>query len=180
MAVTSTSDLNSLFNTIYERANFVAREQNLMATLVDNRSATGWMNRVIPTRPAIAAVSVAETQDFSAPTTFGKTSLATISPGEIMAQVVLTDRNLDTDPDGAVTDAIFELGGAIATKIDQDLLSTFASFTDKGDGANSTFTFAKFAAGIALLGNNMARQFGAISAVMHPYHWHKSNCALAA
>lgn len=173
MAVTTVSDLNGLFNTIYERALFVAREMNLMAGLVDNRSATGWMNRVVPIRPAITAVSVTETQDFNAPTTFGKSTKATITPGEVIAQVVLTDRDLETDPDNAQMDAERELGGAIATKIDVDLLSLFTSFTtDKGDGANATATFAKWAAGVAVVRYNKAGQFGAIQSVLHPYHWH--------
>jgi hypothetical protein len=173
MAVTTVSDLNSLFNTIYERALFVARELNLMAGLVENRSATGWMNRVVPIRPAITAVSVTETQDFNAPTTFGKSTKATITPGEIIAQVVLTDRDMETDPDSAQMDAERELGAAIATKIDVDLVGLFTSFTtDKGDGANATATFAKFAAGVSVVRYNKAAQYGAINAVLHPYHWH--------
>ena len=54
MAVTSTSDLNGLYNTIYEGALMVARAQNLMTNLVDQRSATGWMNRVVPIPPRLA------------------------------------------------------------------------------------------------------------------------------
>ena len=173
MAVTTTSDLNSLFNTIYERALFVAREMNLMAGLVDNRSATGWMNRVVPIRPQITAVSVGETQDFNKPTTFGKSTHATLTPGEIMAQVVLTDRDLETDPDNARRDAEQELGAAVAAKIDTDLLDLFGSFTtDKGTGAGNSATVAAFAAAVAVLNNNKARQYGRPVAVWHPYHWH--------
>ena len=173
MAVTQVSDLNSLFNTIYERALFVAREQNLMAALVDNRSASGWMNRVVPIRPAISAATVAETEDYNSPTTFGKSTKATLTPSEIIAQVVLTDRDMETDPDSAVDDATMEMGAAIATKIDVDLLTLFDSFTtDKGDGAGSAATLANIAAGIALLGNNKARQYGRLNVVLHPYHWH--------
>lgn len=173
MAVTGTTDLNSLFNTIYERALFYARETNLMTSLVDTRSATGWMSRIVPIRPQVSAVSVNETQDFSAPTTFGKSTLATLTPGEIIAQVVFTDRDLETDPDPAVRDAEMELGGAIATKIDTDLTGDFSSFgTDKGDGANATATFENFAAAVALVNYNTKRSKGGISAVLHPYHWH--------
>lgn len=173
MAVTTVSDLNGLFNTIYERAIFVAREMNLMANLVDNRSASGWMNRVVPARPALSAVSVGETQDYSAPETFGKSVKATITPGEVIAQVVLTDRDMETDPDSAQADATRELGAAVATKIDTDLVGVFSSFTtDKGDGANATATFAKWAAGVAVVRYNKAEQFGPISSVLHPYHWH--------
>lgn len=173
MAVTSVSDLNGLFNTIYERALFVARENSLMAALVDNRSATGWMNRVVPIRPQISAVSVNETEDFNSPTTFGKSTKATLTPGEIIAQVVLTDRDMETDPDPAVDDATMEMGMAIATKIDVDLLALFDSFTtDKGDGAGTAASLSNIAAGVSLLGNNKARQYGRINVVLHPYHWH--------
>ena len=173
MAVTAVSDLNSLFNTIYERALFVAREMNLMTNLVDNRSATGWMNRVVPTRPTVTAVSVNETQDFNSPTTFGRSALATLTPGEIIAQVVLTDRDMDTDPDSAIMDAEMELGGAIATKIDVDLVTLFASFgTDKGPGAGAAATITDLASAVALLRQNHANQYGQPVAVLHPYHWH--------
>lgn len=173
MAVTQLSDLNGLYNTIYERAVFVAREANLMTGLVTNVNATGWMDRKVNIRPQIAAVSVNETQDFNAPTTFGLSNLATLTPGEIAAQVLLTKRDVETDPDGAVNDAAFELGAAVATKLDVDLLSTFGSFgTDKGDGANSTATFAKFAAGVSVVRNVTKNSDGQPVAVLHPYQWH--------
>lgn len=173
MAVTQLSDLNGLFNMIYDRALFVARERNLMTGLVNNRSAKGWMNRVVPIRPAIAAVTVDETEDFSSPTTFGRSTKATLTPAEIIAQVVLTDRDMETDPESAVGDASVELGASIATKIDVDLVTLFDSFTaDKGDGAGNAATLENISAGVALLGNNKARQYGGINIVLHPYHWH--------
>lgn len=173
MAVTAVADLNGLFNTIYQRAAFVAREMNLMAQLVEPQSATGWMTRNISKRPQLTAESVAETQDYSAPATFGKTSLANLTPGEVISQVVLTDRDMETDPDGAMRDAEAEMGGAVATKIDVDLLSLFSSFSkDKGAGAGATATLAKFAAAVAVLGNAHANKFGMINAVLHPYTWH--------
>jgi len=173
MAITYTTDLNSLFNTIYERAMFVARETSIMPPLVDNRSATGWMNRVMPTRPAITAVTVAENSDYASPTTFGRTSVATLTPGEIIAQVVLTDRAMETDPDGAQMDAERELGAAIATKIDKDLMALFASFSANSLGtAGSAATLSTFAAAITRLENAQALQYGGLSVVLHPYHWY--------
>lgn len=173
MAVTSTSDLNSLFNLIYERALFVAREMNLMTNLVDIRSASGWMARKVNIRPQITATSVGETQDFNSPTSFGLTNLATLTPGEIIAQVTLTDRDMDTDPDGAAMDAASELGAAISTKIDSDLVNAFSSFTtDKGDGAGNAATLENLAAANAVVRFNHAAQYGRINNVLHPYHWH--------
>lgn len=172
MAVTYTTDLNSLYNTIYDRALFVARELNLMAPLVDNRSATGWMSRIVPTRPAITAVSVEEDADFNTPTTFTRTAAGTLTPGEIISQVVLTDRVMDTDPDSAMADAERELGASIATKIDVDLCGLFDNFTGTVGALDGTATLATFAAAISQLGNAHARQYGGINAVLHPYHWH--------
>ena len=173
MAVTQLSDLNGLYNTIYERALFVAREMNLMAALVDQRSASGWMSRVVPTRPQISAVSVAETEDFNSPTTFGKSTKATLTPGEIIAQVVLTDRDMETDPDSAVNDATMELGSAIATKIDVDLLGLFTSLTtDKGTGAGNAATIATVGAAVGTLTAAHALQYGPIVGVLHPFQYH--------
>lgn len=173
MAVTQLSDLNSLYNLIYEGALFVAREQNLMANLVDNRSASGWMARKVAIRPQVTAVTVAETEDFNSPTTFGATLKATLTPTEAIAQAVLTDIDMETDPYGAVRDVAVELGASIATKIDVDLCALFSSLSaDKGTGAGNAATLATAGAAIAVLTNNKAFQYGTPSAVWHPYHWH--------
>jgi hypothetical protein len=173
MAVTTVSDLNSLFNTIYDRALFVARDQNLMSNLVTNVGAEGWMQRIVSIRPQATAVTVTETQDFNSPTTIGLTSHATLTPIEIATQAVLTKRDIETDPWGAQQAAQMELGMAMATKIDTDLCGLFTSFgTDKGDGAGGTATFAKFAAGVTVTRYNSVQSDGEINAVLHPYHWH--------
>lgn len=173
MAVSTIAGLNSLFNTIYDDALMIAREQNLMSNLVTVTGATGWADRVISTRPAITAVTVAETEDFNAPTTFGLTSKATITPTEAHSQVVMTQRDVETDPHQAMRMASIELGGSIATKVDVDLVTLFASATtDKGDGAGSAATLANMAAAISVLRYNKATQYGNLVAVWHPYHWH--------
>lgn len=167
MAISKVSSLNSLFNLIYEDALFVARENNIMTGLVRNFSATGWMDRKLGIYPELTAASVGEGVDYSNATEFTKTLLATLSPGEIIAQVILTDRRIDTDPDNARQDAATELGNAIATKIDTDLVGSFSSFTtDKGDGANSAATIANFAAAVSVLRNNKAPM--PIYCVVHP------------
>jgi hypothetical protein len=171
MAITTISDLNALYNNIYERALFVAREMNIMVNLVRNFNAKGFMARKITKRPQVTAQTKAEGVDFSNPTTFGKTLAATLTPGVVMAQTLLTDEDMDTDPDNAQNDASQELGNAVATKIDTDLVSDFASFTtDVGPGAGSTCTIAKAAVGVSVLRN--AKAPNPIYAVWHPYHWH--------
>lgn len=171
MAITKYSDISSFVSSIYERSVFVAREMNLMAGLVSNYSAQGWMARAFSTRPTLTAESVSDGVDYSNPTTYGKTSVGTLTPGEVITQVILTDQNVETDPDGARQDAATDLGMTIASKIDSDLVGTFSQFTtDKGDGANTTASLTNMASGIAVLRNRKVP--GNIVVVFHPYHWH--------
>jgi hypothetical protein len=170
MAYSKVSDLNSLFNDIYEDALFIAREQNIMTALVTNYSARGWMDRKVSVYPEITAETVAEAEDFANPTTFNKTVLATLTPGEIMAQVVLTDRRIETDPDDARRDASLELGNAIATKIDKDILGNFSSFSAGVGSAASSLTLDNCAAALSKLRN--ANAPNPIYIVLHPYGWH--------
>lgn len=173
MAITTSSDLNSLFSDIYERAIFVAREMNLMVNLVSNYSANNFYTRHLKTRPQLTAESVTEGIDYSNAQTFGATAVGTLTPGEKIVQVVLTDIDVLNDPDGAIQDASQEMGAAIATKIDTDLVSVFGSFaTDKGPGAGSAATLASVAAAVSLLRTRHATQDGLINVVLHPYHWH--------
>lgn len=170
MAVSKVSDLNSLFNEIFEDTLFVAREQNMMTNLVTNYSARGWMDRNIANYPSLTAEVVAEAVDYQNPTTFDKSLLATLTPGEIMTQVVLTDRRIETDPEDARADASTEMGNAVATKIDTDIVGDFGSLTDKGPGAGNSATIAKVAVCISILRNRNVPN--PIYVVMHPYHWH--------
>jgi len=170
MAISKVSDLNSLFNLIFEDALFVAREQNMMTNLVHNYSARGWMDRKVPVYPEIVAQSVAEGIDFANPTTFDKQVLATLSPGEVMSQTILTDRRIETDPEDARVDAATELGNSIATKIDKDLVADFASLTTGKGAAGSALTIGICAAAISKLRNNNAPN--PLNVVLHPYGWH--------
>jgi len=170
MGFSKISDLNSLFNSIYEDCLFVAREQVLMTNLVTNYSARGWMTRYLPVYPEIVAESVDEAEDFANPTTWSKSELANFVPGEIMTQVVLTDRRLETDPDDARRDAVLELGNAIATKIDKDLCADFDSFTNAIGTTGTALSVNKMAAGVTQL--RTAYCPNPIFVVLHPYGWH--------
>ena len=170
VGITKVSDLNSLFSQIYEDALFVARETNLMTRLVHHYSARGWMARNISIRPTIEAAVKAEGQDFASPTVFGKSLKATLTPAMYMAQAILTDEELATDPDETARDAASELGNAIASKIDKDLLEDFNDFTtDKGPGAGTAASIAKFAGALTYLrAKNVPNP---IRVVLHPYAW---------
>lgn len=179
MGISKQSDLNSLFNSIFEDAMFVAREMNMMTQLVTVYSATGYAPRRIGQWAQVTAESVPDGTDYANPTTFDKTAGATLTPGEVIAQSILTDQMYETDPEDTRRACATELGNAVATKIDTDLVGDFASFsTDVGPGAGQAATLAKFGVGVSVLRN--AKVFNPINIVLHPYHWHKQYCALAA
>lgn len=172
MAITTTADLNSLFNEIYERALFVLRESNLMVQLVSNYSANNFYTRNITTRPQLTVETVAEGVDYSNAQSFGKTLVGSLTPQERMAQVVITDIELMNDPDNTMQDASQELGAALAQQVDKDLLNVGNSFATDIGSAGSSATIAKIAAGINILQSRFANQDGPINVVLRPEAWH--------
>lgn len=171
MAISTKGSMNSLFNLIYEDAIFVAREQNIMSNLVTVYSDSGWAQRKINTYPTLTAASVSEGVDYANAQDFTKSNLATLTPGEVISQTILTDVRIETDPQDAVRDAATEMGNAIATKIDTDLVGLFSSFTtDVGPGAGQSATLAKVGVGVSILRN--AKVPNPVYVVLHPYCWH--------
>jgi hypothetical protein len=170
VALSTVSSLNGLFNTIYEDALFVARDMNLMSNLVTPYSGTGFMNRVIPQYPTISAQEKAEGVDYANATQWTKTTAATLTPKTIFTQTILTDERRSTDPEDAQASASREMGGAIATKIDEDLVGLFPSFTTDKGSAGAALTLAKCSAALAVLRNT--KVMGPFQYVLHPYGWH--------
>lgn len=171
MTVSTKTSMNSLFNTIFEDALFVAREQNIMTNLVTVYTGTGYAQRKISTYPTTTAATVSEGIDYANAQEFTKTLLNTLTPSEVIAQSILTDVRVETDPQNALRDCATELGNAVATKIDTDLVGLFSSFsTDVGPGAGQPATLAKVAAGMSILRN--AKVPNPIYIVLHPYCWH--------
>jgi hypothetical protein len=172
MGKSTVSDLNSLFAEIYESALFVARERNLMRNLVTGYSAVGMQERNLGIYPTVSAQVKPEGVDFANPTTWNKTSKMTITPSVKFCQVVLTDERINTEPDDARRDAAQEMGGAIATKIDEDLVNLFDDLdTNAAIGTvNTSLTIKHVAAAIAVLRQQKAPN--PLYVVLHPYHWH--------
>lgn len=168
------AQMNSRWLTqLYEDAMFVARERNIMTQLVrtfDDR--TGDESRASSEYNSIAAVTIGETEDFASPTAFDKLALANLTPGEIIAQVLLYDRRMESDPQNARNDAAIELGNAIADKIETDMLGDFSSLTGGTIGAaGSACSWSYFMAARARL--RAAKVPGPYNCVLHEYHWHQ-------
>jgi hypothetical protein len=170
MAVSTVSSLNGLFNAIFEDAIFVAREVNLMAGLVTNYTANTMANRRLGIYPKLNATEVTEGVDFTLATEWTKTDQMTITPTTKMVQVIITDERLMTDPDDARRDASTEMGAAIGTRIDTDLVGLFSGFSARKGAAGTTLTISNCAAAVAVLRNNNVPN--PIWFVLHPYHWH--------
>jgi hypothetical protein len=166
------TDLNSYFANLYEDAVFAVRDSGLAPRLVTVfRDGQGDQTRTLSEYPEISFQTVAETEDYSNPTRMTKTALSTLTPGEVAAQTLITDRRIETDPDNARADAATELGLAASKKIDTDIFGNFSSLTGGTVGASgSACNWGYFFAGIDILrANNVP---GPYVAVMHPYHWH--------
>jgi hypothetical protein len=171
---TNVSAYNSLFASIYEDALLVARAQSVMSQLVTTyNDSQGTEQRVFSQREQATAQSVNEGTDFASPDRMGKTSLATLTPGEVMVQAVLSDRAIRQDP-RVIQDAAFEMGAAMAQKLDEDLISVFPSLNG-GAGAqlgtaNNPMTWGiLLAAQAQLKANNVP---GRYNVVLHPYAAH--------
>ena len=166
------AELNSYFANLYEDAVFAVHEQTIATRLVRNfTNGNGDQTRTFTAYPTISPASVAETEDFAAPTAFSKSLLATLTPGEIMAQVILTDRRIETDPQNARQDASIELAAGFADKIDQDILGNFDSLTGGTVGSlGGTMLWGYLYAAISRLrAGKVPRPY---YAVLHPYGWH--------
>lgn len=169
MAITQYTSISSYVNTIYERAVLVAREGGLMPGLVSNYSAQGRMARTFVTRAQVSYETVADAADYSNPTTFSKSTVGTLTPAEVIAQFILTDANIESDPDGARNQAAQELGEEAAKKVDTDLVGIFSSFTTDTGTANSAFSTTILADAISTARAKYAPT-GQLRAVLHPYH----------
>ena len=171
MAITQYTSISSHLAMIYEDSVLVARDAGLMPSLVSGYSAQGRMTRTFSTRPEVSYEAVADAMDYSNPTTFGKTAGATLTPAELIAQFILTDANIESDPDGARNQAAQELGLAAAAKVDYDLVGVFSSFTTDTGTANSSFSTTIMADAISNL-RDLSAPSNALNAVLHPFHWH--------
>jgi hypothetical protein len=118
------------------------------------------------------------TEDVTVPAPRGP--FPTLTPSEVGAQYLITDQRMESDEMGVVNAAAQELGYAIATKIEADLIGNFTSFTGGTVGAaGSVMTWGRFFAAVAQLRAQNAP--GPYYAVLHPYQIHDlaSEVALA-
>lgn len=174
MALSTTAELNALYNEIYEDSLVALREENMMVgggmvTLYLN--GRGYADRKVGVWNSAAVSIKPEGDDYTGATEFEKSLLATFTPQVRMSQFILTDEMKQTDDvDNVRTGAVRELASAIAEQIDIDMLALFAGFSKVKGTANNPLTIAIMAAANSTLRNQKVR--GQRNAVLHPYQWH--------
>jgi len=170
MPMNTYSDISSYVLTVFEQAMHVARDQNVTQPLVRNfNDRVTDAARTNSLYGTATMVSVAETDDLASQA-FTPAPYKTLTPGEVAAQFFLTDRRVDNDPFGAQADASAELGMAMASKIDRDIIGDFGSLT--GGTINSgtaNLVWGHIFAGEALL--RQANAPGRYSCVLSPYQF---------
>lgn len=165
------SDISGFINTVFEAAILVARDNNVMTGLVRGfNDRTGVAVRQNSQYGGATVNSIGETDDLVGQA-FTPSSIATLTPAEVGAQYVMTDTRLESDPFSVRNDAAADLGGAMATKIETDLLGNFNAFTGGTIGSSgSTATWSYIMAMEARLRQNKAPY--PYFLVLSPYQWY--------
>ena len=170
-------DIASLANTIYEDAMFVARENNLMAALVqvfNDRSNDELRKNQKYTSATIN--EIAETDDLASQA-FTPSVDQPLTPAEYGAQFFITDKRREADRLNVTQDASLELGKAFGQKVDTLLVSKFNALTGGTVGAaGSNLTWANVFAGIAKMRAAFAPQPWTI--VLHSYQYYALGTAV--
>ena len=172
MAFNTAANITAFVNTVYEGALLVARDNNVMASLVtvyNDRSGTAI--RSLQTYGTATINTIGETDDLSSQT-LTPSVLATLTPAEVGAQFFITDLRVETDPFPIQSDASMELGMALAQSLEKNLLGNFSSLTGGTVGAaGTTITWGHVMAMNARLRAQNAP--GPYFMVLHPYQWHQ-------
>lgn len=166
------TDIDGYIQTIFDDAVFIARESTFMIPLVkDYNDTTDERKPRQRSDYSSAAISTIGETDDLASQAFTPTAGNTITPAEAGGQFFLTDTRISSDPFGVANDAADELGMAMATKINSDLLGNIASLTGGTVGAAGTaITWGHFFATLAQL-EVATKKRGPYVCVLHTYQW---------
>lgn len=129
-----------------------------------------------PKWPLLSAGDLTEATDMSS--TAVNTSSTGVTADEAGIMITVTDMLLNSSVLGGLEPYAAELGKALANKIDSDLLSAAASFTNTAGATGVDITEANFLEAIYTLESANAK--GPFVAVLHPIQIHDLRMALKA
>ncbi len=173
MAVTTTEVLTNTIPTVLENARFTQRFAAIMTKLVwkIRKELHDGKNINIPVFGIVTVRNLTEGVDNTVDETMTDT-LVTVTPGEVGAKIILTDKLVRDNQEDVKAAAGRLLGEAYALKEDQDLLGQFTS-AGTTLGAGGAATMGQIAAGRATIrGNPEAKGgpwMGSLAFVQHPY-----------
>lgn len=164
----SFSDISSIVNNILEDSLLVARENAIMASLVQTYSKVGSEPRKLYEYGEATVQEIGESDDLTSQA-FTPSLLNTLTPVERGVQFFMTDQRIDTDPFGVRADAVADLGAGMGKKIDTDLVGLFGSLT----GGTVQPTLNMTWAAILAAETNLRAAFAPkpYYCVLHPYQW---------
>jgi N4-gp56 family major capsid protein len=165
----TSSVLSELYSNIVQAALYTLSEQTVIRPLVRNydMSGTPGLTAQVPIYPSIAAAGVADGTDLSN-TAFNTTS-KTITAAEVGVMVELTDLAAESATDDVAAAIGRQIGAAMAEKVDTDLATNFANFSNVINKAEAAVTVEDIFKAAATLRANKANQNGGFVAVLHPY-----------
>lgn len=174
--ISTTAELNSLFNEIFDEALVVLREENIMVAngLVKQMNGRGFATRTVPIWNKATVIKKTEGVDFVGHTKRQKTAEDTFTPEVRMAGFIVTREMVETaeangSNDDIINEARAELAEAIAEQIDIDLISEFSNFSTTKGTAGQPMTLGVVGAALAVLRHNKIK--GPRSVVLEPYQW---------
>src|SRR5690606_4495267 len=135
MSINTTSQISSYIQEIFADALHIARDNNVMRSLVTvYTDQTGDNPRQNSEYNSVTINAIGEADDLASQA-ITPSVIATLTPAEYGAQYFLTDRRLDTDPFQLRNDAAMELGMGLAQDVESKLLSNFSGLTGGTVGA---------------------------------------------
>ncbi len=173
MAITKSDSIGDVVDTVIAEARRTQMHRTVMEPLVRTyRVPRGVGDRLeIPKFGTVAAAALTEGVDMTNPQTL-TTSKVTITPAEVGAQIVLTDRALRTAKEDMARAAGRVLGDAIARKLDTDLLGLLDSFSSSLGGAGQSISMGHLRAAVSRLHGATEPAPRPFHAVLHPYQAH--------
>ena len=159
MPYNTEADIATFVNTVWADALVIARENNIMQSLVYGMGDLQGLAVRKNTKYGTATFqTIAETDDLTSQS-FTPSTDQTLTPYEYGAQFFITDSRLETDIYNVRADAALELGRSYGQKVDSLLVGLFPSFTGGTAGGTTTnMTWATFFAGISKLRRALAPQ----------------------
>lgn len=171
------SDISSFMNVIYEDALLIARDNNVMTPLVSNFSDPNESETRKLSQYTGATINTIGEADDLVGQTFTPSVISTLTPAEVGAQYFITDKRLNSSPFAERQMAAMDLGMAVATKIETDLVGDFSSFTGGTIGSSgTTLTWGHLYAAANILRANKAPM--PYACVLHPYQYHPLGLAV--